>query len=218
MAKPQIINPPNKLKSKVSMGGPGAVDPARLARAEAVIEKMTESYLDWVETDLAKLEGELAALAPGAPDTQERIDVIYRAAHDIKGQGIYAYVTLNAGVEPTDDLRKELIQWVRKEIGPIASPDWLQWAPGLPKTRSGKIMRRILRKIGEERLDLGLADRFAFDVGSLRLICSFGQEPHGTDAVAGRPGARPRNAAHLRPRSGRGVDCRGRLRDTDAHF
>lgn len=87
MAKPQIINPPNKLKSKVSMGGPGAVDPARLARAEAVIEKMTESYLDWVETDLAKLEGELAALSPGAPDTQERIDVIYRAAHDIKGQG-----------------------------------------------------------------------------------------------------------------------------------
>ncbi|MAO54759.1 MAG: acetate--CoA ligase [Rhodospirillaceae bacterium] len=72
------------------------------------------------------------------------------APHDIKGQGIYAYVTLNAGVEPTDDLRKELIQWVRKEIGPIASPDWLQWAPGLPKTRSGKIMRRILRKIGED--------------------------------------------------------------------
>ena len=69
--------------------------------------------------------------------------------HDIKGQGIYAYVTLNAGEEPTDDLRKDLITWVRKEIGPIATPDWLQWAPGLPKTRSGKIMRRILRKIAE---------------------------------------------------------------------
>ncbi len=69
--------------------------------------------------------------------------------HDIKGQGIYAYVTLNAGVESSDDLQKELVQWVRKEIGPIASPDWLQWAPGLPKTRSGKIMRRILRKIAE---------------------------------------------------------------------
>ncbi len=69
--------------------------------------------------------------------------------HDIKGQGIYAYVTLNAGVESSDDLRKELVKWVRKEIGPIASPDWLQWAPGLPKTRSGKIMRRILRKIAE---------------------------------------------------------------------
>jgi len=71
------------------------------------------------------------------------------APHDIKGQGIYAYVTLNIGVEPTEELHKELVQWVRKEIGPIASPDWLQWAPGLPKTRSGKIMRRILRKIAE---------------------------------------------------------------------
>jgi len=71
------------------------------------------------------------------------------APHQIKGQGIYAYVTLNAGIESSDDLKKELIQWVRNEIGPIATPDWLQWAPGLPKTRSGKIMRRILRKIGE---------------------------------------------------------------------
>ena len=71
------------------------------------------------------------------------------APHDIKGQGIYAYVTLNIGETPSDDLRAELVQWVRKEIGPIASPDWLQWAPGLPKTRSGKIMRRILRKIAD---------------------------------------------------------------------
>jgi acetyl-CoA synthetase len=71
------------------------------------------------------------------------------APHKIKGQGIYAYVTLNADVESSDNLKKELVQWVRKEIGPIASPDWIQWAPGLPKTRSGKIMRRILRKIGE---------------------------------------------------------------------
>ncbi|MBM3484166.1 MAG: acetate--CoA ligase [Alphaproteobacteria bacterium] len=69
--------------------------------------------------------------------------------HDIKGTGIYAYVTLNAGEQPNDELRKELVQWVRKEIGPIASPDLIQWAPGLPKTRSGKIMRRILRKIAE---------------------------------------------------------------------
>jgi len=69
--------------------------------------------------------------------------------HDIKGQGIYAYVTLKAGETPTEELRKELVQWVRKEIGPIASPDLIQWAPGLPKTRSGKIMRRILRKIAE---------------------------------------------------------------------
>jgi acetyl-CoA synthetase len=71
------------------------------------------------------------------------------APHDIKGQGIYAYVTLISGIEPTDALRKELIAHVRHEIGPIAAPDWLQWAPGLPKTRSGKIMRRILRKIAE---------------------------------------------------------------------
>ena len=69
--------------------------------------------------------------------------------HDIKGKGIYAYVTLKAGIEPTDALRRELVQWVRKEIGGIAQPDILQWAPGLPKTRSGKIMRRILRKIAE---------------------------------------------------------------------
>jgi len=73
--------------------------------------------------------------------------------HDIKGQGIYAYVTLNAGETASDDLRKELIAWVRQEIGPIATPDHLQWAPGLPKTRSGKIMRRVLRKIAEDQPD-----------------------------------------------------------------
>ncbi|MEM7377136.1 MAG: acetate--CoA ligase [Pseudomonadota bacterium] len=73
--------------------------------------------------------------------------------HDIKGQGIYAYVTLMAGVEATDALRTELIKHVRKEIGPIATPDVLQWAPGLPKTRSGKIMRRILRKIAHNEID-----------------------------------------------------------------
>ena len=73
--------------------------------------------------------------------------------HDIKGQGIYAYVTLIAGAEPSETLRKDLIAWVRKEIGPIASPDAIQWAPGLPKTRSGKIMRRILRKIAANETD-----------------------------------------------------------------
>jgi acetyl-CoA synthetase len=70
--------------------------------------------------------------------------------HDIKGQGIYAYVTLMTGTEPSEELRKELVAWVRKDIGPIASPDQIQFAPGLPKTRSGKIMRRILRKIAED--------------------------------------------------------------------
>jgi len=73
--------------------------------------------------------------------------------HEIKGQGIYAYVTLVAGETGTDELKKELVAWVRKEIGPIATPDYLQWAPSLPKTRSGKIMRRILRKIGENQPD-----------------------------------------------------------------
>jgi acetyl-CoA synthetase len=69
--------------------------------------------------------------------------------HDVKGQGIYCYVTLNAGTEYTDELRTALRGWVRQQIGPIASPDFIQWAPGLPKTRSGKIMRRILRKVAE---------------------------------------------------------------------
>ena len=69
--------------------------------------------------------------------------------HDIKGQGVWCYVTLQKGIEPSDALKKELRDWVREEIGPIASPDVIQWAPGLPKTRSGKIMRRILRKIAE---------------------------------------------------------------------
>jgi len=76
--------------------------------------------------------------------------------HDIKGQGIYAYVTLNANETPNDALRAELVNWVRKEIGPIATPDLLQWAPGLPKTRSGKIMRRILRNVAADDFgDLG---------------------------------------------------------------
>ena len=76
--------------------------------------------------------------------------------HDIKGQGIYAYVTLNIGVDSSDQLHSELKKWVRKEIGPIATPDLLQFSPQLPKTRSGKIMRRILRKIAaNEYQDLG---------------------------------------------------------------
>ena len=73
--------------------------------------------------------------------------------HEIKGQGIFCYVTLKADVEPSEELRKELVGWVRKEIGPIASPDVIQWAPGLPKTRSGKIMRRILRKVAANEFD-----------------------------------------------------------------
>lgn len=73
--------------------------------------------------------------------------------HDIKGQGIYVYVTVNEGIDPSEELLQELRNWVRREIGPVASPDWIQFAPGLPKTRSGKIMRRILRKIAANEFD-----------------------------------------------------------------
>ena len=95
--------------------------------------------------------------------------------HEIKGQGIYAYVTLKTGVEPTEALRKELVAWVRQEIGPIASPDAIQWAPGLPKTRSGKIMRRILRKIAANETD-GLGDTSTL------------ADPGGGDGTGAEPG------------------------------
>jgi acetyl-CoA synthetase len=95
----------------------------------------------------AEIESALVAHA----DVAEAAVVGY--PHDIKGQGIYVYVTLIAGVEPSEPLRLELKNWVRREIGPIATPDAIQWAPGLPKTRSGKIMRRILRKIAADEQD-----------------------------------------------------------------
>jgi acetyl-CoA synthetase len=94
---------------------------------------------------------EVESALVGHPKVAESAVVGY--PHDIKGQGIYAYVTLMEGEAPSDELRTELVQWVRKEIGPIASPDLIQWAPGLPKTRSGKIMRRILRKIAANEHD-----------------------------------------------------------------
>jgi acetyl-CoA synthetase len=95
----------------------------------------------------AEVESALAA----HPKVAEAAVVGY--PHAMKGQGIYAYVTLKLGVEPTEQLREELVGLVRKEIGPIASPDLIQWAPYFPKTRSGKIMRRILRKIAEGDYD-----------------------------------------------------------------
>ena len=95
--------------------------------------------------------------------------------HEIKGQGIYAYVTLNANEEPTDEVRKALVQWVRKEIGPIATPDVIHFAPGLPKTRSGKIMRRILRKIAEGDVsNLGDTSTLA-DPGVVDVLLSSGR-------------------------------------------
>ncbi|MFZ2028903.1 MAG: acetate--CoA ligase [Vitreimonas sp.] len=95
----------------------------------------------------AEIESALVA------DTKVAEAAVVGYPHEIKGQGIYCYVTLKQGIEPSDDLKRELVQMVRTEIGPTASPDIIQWAPGLPKTRSGKIMRRILRKIAEN--DLG---------------------------------------------------------------
>lgn len=97
--------------------------------------------------------------------------------HDIKGQGIYAYVTLVSDEEPSEELRKELVNWVRTEIGPIASPDVIQWAPGLPKTRSGKIMRRILRKIAEN------------DVGALGDTSTLADPTVVDDLIDNRAGA-----------------------------
>jgi len=99
--------------------------------------------------------------------------------HDIKGQGIYAYVTLNVGEESSEDLRRDLVKWVRVEIGPIATPDAVQFAPGLPKTRSGKIMRRILRKIAEG------------DVSSLGDTSTLADPAVVDDLVANRVGAQP---------------------------
>ncbi len=96
--------------------------------------------------------------------------------HDIKGQGIYAYVTLTAEHAPSEPLRKDLIAWVRREIGPFAAPDVIQWAPGLPKTRSGKIMRRILRKVAEG------------DVTNLGDITTLADPSVVEDLVANRPG------------------------------
>ena len=95
--------------------------------------------------------------------------------HEIKGQGIYAYVTLNANEEPSDEVRKALVQWVRKEIGPIATPDVIHFAPALPKTRSGKIMRRILRKIAEGDVsNLGDTSTLA-DPGVVDVLLSGGR-------------------------------------------
>jgi len=98
--------------------------------------------------------------------------------HDIKGQGIYAYVTLKVGVAATEELRADLIKWVRREIGPFAAPDVIQWAPGLPKTRSGKIMRRILRKVAEG------------DVSNLGDTTTLADPGVVTDLVANRAGAK----------------------------
>jgi acetyl-CoA synthetase len=98
--------------------------------------------------------------------------------HELKGQGIYAYVTLNVHEAPSEALRTDLVKWVRQEIGPIATPDIIQFAPGLPKTRSGKIMRRILRKIAEN------------DISNLGDISTLAEPAVVEDLVSNRAGAK----------------------------
>jgi acetyl-CoA synthetase len=119
----------------------------------------------------AEIESALVA------DTKVAEAAVVGYPHDIKGQGIYCYVTLKQGVEPSDELKRELVQTVRAEIGPTATPDIIQWAPGLPKTRSGKIMRRILRKIAEN------------DVSNLGDTSTLADPSVVDDLVANRAGA-----------------------------
>ena len=122
--------------------------------------------------------------------------------HEIKGQGIFCYVTLKADIEPSEDLRKELVGWVRKEIGPIASPDVIQWAPGLPKTRSGKIMRRILRKVAANEFD---TPGRHLDPGRSRRRQRADRQPQGHLAPPGN---------HASGRDGRVPPVRRRARGT----
>jgi acetyl-CoA synthetase len=137
--------------------------------------------------------------------------------HDIKGQGIYAYVTLMAGAQPSEELRKDLIVWVRKEIGPIASPDRIQFSPGLPKTRSGKIMRRILRKIAEDDFqNLGDISTLADPAVVEDLVDNRQNRRDGTTpplekpaTVAVPPGPAPRPDAGATPQSEPGDKSEG---------
>jgi acetyl-CoA synthetase len=134
---------PAELGGKMYLAGDGAIRDA--SNGYFTITGRIDDVLNVSGHRMGTAEVESALVAH--PKVSEAAVVGY--PHDIKGQGIYAYVTLMTGEQPSDELRKELVNWVRKEIGPIASPDVIQWAPGLPKTRSGKIMRRILRKIAE---------------------------------------------------------------------
>ena len=144
--------------------------------------------------------------------------------HDIKGQGIYCYVTLMAGETGSDELRKELIAHVRKEIGAIASPDKIQFAPGLPKTRSGKIMRRILRKIAEDDFgSLGDTSTLADPAVVDDLIANRQNRKAGAAALAHRSSDRDRRgsaagrcgrACALSLRSGKSAPSRARSRSS----
>jgi len=143
-----------------------AIKAAGVTFVASTLERVIEEQARGAPERAAQARAEVESALVAHPKVAEAAVVGY--PHDIKGQGIYAYVTLMTGTEPSEELRKELVQWVRKEIGPIASPDLIQFAPSLPKTRSGKIMRRILRKIAEdEYTNLGdtstLADPMVVD-------------------------------------------------------
>lgn len=146
---------PERYKSTYFAGFPGAYEAGDGARVD-------EDGYFWIMgrlDDVINVSGhrmgtaEIESALVAHPDVSEA--AVVGMPHDIKGETIYAYVTLRSGVEPTDDMIKELKVWVRKEIGPIATPEFIQFADGLPKTRSGKIMRRVLRKIVEGSTDFG---------------------------------------------------------------
>jgi acetyl-CoA synthetase len=146
---------PERYKSTYFAGFPGAYEAGDGARVD-------EDGYFWIMgrlDDVINVSGhrmgtaEIESALVAHPDVSEA--AVVGMPHDIKGETIYAYVTLRSGVEPTDDMVKELKVWVRKEIGPIATPEFIQFADGLPKTRSGKIMRRVLRKIVEGSTDFG---------------------------------------------------------------
>jgi acetyl-CoA synthetase len=146
---------PERYKSTYFAGFPGAYEAGDGARVD------DDGYF-WIMgrlDDVINVSGhrmgtaEIESALVAHPDVSEA--AVVGMPHDIKGETIYAYVTLRSGVEPDDDMVKDLKVWVRKEIGPIATPEFIQFADGLPKTRSGKIMRRVLRKIVEGSTDFG---------------------------------------------------------------
>ncbi len=150
-----VYGNPERYKSTYFAGFPGAYEAGDGARVDA------EGYF-WIMgrlDDVINVSGHRMGTAEIESALVAHSDVTEAAVvgmpHDIKGETIYAYVTLKAGIEPSDDIMKELKTWVRKEIGPIATPEFIQFADGLPKTRSGKIMRRVLRKIVEGSSDFG---------------------------------------------------------------
>jgi acetyl-CoA synthetase len=150
-----VYGDPGRYKTTYFAGFPGAYEAGDGARVD------NDGYF-WIMgrlDDVINVSGhrmgtaEIESALVAHPDVTEA--AVVGMPHDIKGETIYAYVTLKSGIEPSDEIMKDLKVWVRKEIGPIATPEYIQFADGLPKTRSGKIMRRVLRKIVEGSSDFG---------------------------------------------------------------